>query len=242
MAEQVDDRSFLSGIVTTGKDFVAMLRDALLLLIALLLIVWPVKFNAILADAGFDEGSFAGLKWKARITKSDDALLRAQAIIKDYKDQNDSLRKALSEALSRTATAPIDLRKLEASSTQLDTSAAKVLASVESNLSANAPLVQKTQTAAGTVVTWGVVWSGDQNLDSAKYEIQTIAPKLGLTNAAIYYRQGSYRSVATTTDRLEAESLLNKAKQRRKDSYIVNMANWCPNPTDKNGYFDCEVF
>ena len=93
-------------------------------------------------------------------------------------------------------------------------------------MSANAPLVQKLQTSAGTVVTWGVVFGGDTALADAKHEIKTIASKLGLTNAAIYYGQGSYRSVATTTDRLQAERLLLKAKERRKDSYIVNMSTW----------------
>jgi hypothetical protein len=85
----------------------------------------------------------------------------------------------------------------------------------------------------------GVVYGGDQTLDAAKFEIQTIAPKLGLTNAAIYYRQVSYRSVATTTDGLQAEQLLLKAKERRKDSYIVNMSTWCRDAAQKNGYFEC---
>jgi hypothetical protein len=110
---------------------------------------------------------------------------------------------------------------------------------VENVISANAPLVQKIQSSMGTVVTWGVVYGGDQSLDSARHEIQTIAPKLGLTNAAIYYRQGSYRSVATTTDRLQAERLLVKAKERRGDSYIVNMSSWCPSATERAGYFEC---
>jgi hypothetical protein len=118
-------------------------------------------------------------------------------------------------------------------------SSARVQAAVESTTSANAPLVQKLQTSAGTIVTWGVVYGGDQTLDAAKFEIQTIAPKLGLTNAAIYYRQVSYRSVATTTDGLQAEQLLLKAKERRKDSYIVNMSTWCRDAAQKNGYFEC---
>jgi hypothetical protein len=41
MAEQQNDRSFASGLVATGKDLIAMLRDAMLLLIAVLLIGWP---------------------------------------------------------------------------------------------------------------------------------------------------------------------------------------------------------
>lgn len=86
------------------------------------------------------------------------------------------------------------------------------------------PLVQKVQVSTGISVTWGVVYGGDRILDVAQYEVRTIARKLGLTTAAIDYRRGSYRSVATSTDRLQAGTLLKKAKARRKDPYIVNMA------------------
>lgn len=231
----------LSKAVGTGKDFIALLRDAVLLLIAVLLIRWPQTFNSILVDAGFEEGSFAGLKWKAKLTQSDDALLKAQATIADLKDQNEKLNKALSETKSQIGSTDIKAKiaNLEQLNIRVVSSSAKVQAAIETSISANAPLVQKIQSSTGTAVTWGVVYSGDQNLDAARYEIQTIAPKLGLTNAAIYYRQGSYRSVATTTDRLQAEQLLNKAKERRKDSYIVNMSTWCPSATQRAGYSEC---
>jgi TRAP-type mannitol/chloroaromatic compound transport system substrate-binding protein len=181
------------------------------------------------------------LKWKAKLNQTDGALVKAQATIVDLKDQNDKLNKALSEVKSQIDNPEVkaNITKLEQLNTQLVENATKVQASVESNISANAPLVQKIQASTGTVVTWGIVYGGDQNLNAAEYEIQTIAPKLGLTNVAIYYRQGSYRSVATTTDRLQAEQFLNKAKERRKDSYIVNMSTWCPNTTQKDGYFEC---
>lgn len=241
MPEQSNNPFSLSGLVATGKDFVAMLRDAVLLLLAILLIGWPQTINSILVDAGFEEGSFAGMKWKAKLTQSDDTLLRAQATIADLKDQNDKLNKALSEVKSLVGSAEVkaNIAQLEQLNTQLVASSAKVQAAVETTASANAPLVQKIQTTTGTAVTWGVVYGGDQTLDAAKYEVKTIAPKLGLTSAAIYYRQGSHRSVATTADRLQAEQLLNKAKERRRDSYIVNMSSWCPNTTEKDGYFEC---
>jgi TRAP-type mannitol/chloroaromatic compound transport system substrate-binding protein len=241
MPEQNNNRSSLSGLVAIGKDLVAMLRDTMLLLLAILLMGWPQAINSILVDAGFEEGSFAGLKWKAKLNQTDGALVKAQATIVDLKDQNDKLNKALSEVKSQIDNPEVkaNITKLEQLNTQLVENATKVQASVESNISANAPLVQKIQASTGTVVTWGIVYGGDQNLNAAEYEIQTIAPKLGLTNVAIYYRQGSYRSVATTTDRLQAEQFLNKAKERRKDSYIVNMSTWCPNTTQKDGYFEC---
>jgi hypothetical protein len=241
MAEQQNDRSFVSGLVATGKDLIAMLRDAMLLLIAVLLLAWPQTINSILVAAGFEEGSFAGVKWKAKLTQSDDTLLKAQSTIADLTDQNSKLSAALSDLKAQVTGTETKAKigKLEQLNTQLAANSARVQAAVETTTSANAPLVQKLQTSAGTVVTWGVVFGGDTALADAKHEIQTIAPKLGLTNAAIYYRQGSYRSVATTADRLQAEQLLLKAKERRKDSYIVNMSTWCRDAAEKNGYFEC---
>jgi hypothetical protein len=132
-----------------------------------------------------------------------------------------------------------DIAKLDQLNTRLAESSAKVQADLETTTSANASLIQKVQASTGTVATWGVVYGGDRTLDAAKYEVRTIAARLGLTNAAIYYRNNSFRSVATTTDRLQAEQLLKKAKERRKDSYIVNMSTWCPSITERNGYFEC---
>jgi len=241
MPERSGDGLSLSGLVGVGKDLVAMLRDAGILAIAVLLIGWPHAINNILVEAGFDEGSFAGVHWKAKLNKSDENLVDARAIISDLTAQNNRLNQALSDVKSQIGNADIkaNIVKLEQLNSQLGANAAKVQASVEANISSNAPLVQKIQTASGIVTTWGVVYGGDQNIDDAKYEVQTIAPKLGLTNAAIYFRQGSYRSVATTTDRVQAEQLLSKAKERRKDSYIVNMSTWCPNIMEKDGYFQC---
>ena len=213
----------------------------MLLFMAVLLIGWPQTINSILVEAGFEEGSFAGMNWKAKLTQSDDTLLKAQATIADLREQNEKLNSALSEVKSQIASPEIkaNIAKLEQLNMHLAASSARVQAAVETTASANAPLVQKVQTSTGTVVTWGVVYGGDRTLDAAKYEVQTIASKLGLTNAAIYYRQDSYRSVATTIDRLHAEQLLKKAKKRRKDSYIVNMSTWCPSTTEKDGYFEC---
>lgn len=241
MPENSSSSTFLSRLIATGKDLVAMLRDAGLLALAVLLIGWPHTINSILVDAGFEEGSFAGLKWKANLKSSDKILVEARNTIADLTDQNAKLNKTLSDVKLQTGNAELkeNISNLEQLNSQLADSAAKVQVSVDSNIAANAPLVQKIQTATGSVTTWGIVYGGDQNLESAKYEVQTIATKLGLTNAAIYYRQGSYRSVATTTDRVQAAQFLVKAKERQKDSYIVNMSSWCPNAMGKEGYFEC---
>lgn len=226
---------------TTGKDVITLLRDAMLFLMAVLLIVWPGTFNNILVNAGFEEGSFAGLKWKNKLSQADTELVSAQSTIADLKVQNDKLAQALAEAKSQSVNPDLkaQIASLSQVNQQVMAASSKVQASVGSTISDNTPLVQKLESSRGAVTTWGVVFSGDTNLETAKYEIRTAGPKVGIPNAAIYYRQGSYRGVAIASDRAQAEQLLSKAKQRRADSYIVNIATWCPNKNDKTDFYEC---
>lgn len=231
----------MSGLSATGKDLVAMLRDGLLLVMAVLLLSVPETFNAILARAGFEEGSFAGIKWRKQLTESDDALLKAQATIADLKDQNDKLSKALSDTKAQVTSPDTKeyIAQLEQMNARVATASEDTQATVQKSIAANTQLVEKIQSASGTVVNWGVVYGGDRTLAAAKHEVDTIAPKLGLTNARIYHRQGSFRSVATTTDRSRAEEMLKATKEHQKDSYLVKMSDFCPEPAEKDGYFEC---
>jgi hypothetical protein len=230
-----------SKFVALGKDLVALLRDLALFILALLLLFFPTTFNSVLSNAGFEEGSFVGFKWKPKLLNSDAALKESQALITDLKEQNGKLSKALGEAQSKLNDPVLkeQYAKLEEANKQLSVASSKVETSVASTIASNAPLVEKVQTSVDTNTKWGVVFSGDATLDAAKYEVETVAPKLGIPNASIYFRQGSYRSVSVVDSRPEADQVLPKAKQRRADAYIVNISNWCPNSTEKNGYREC---
>ncbi len=52
------------------KDFIAILRDGLLLCMFLLLLFFPVVFNGILERAGFSEGTLMGFTWKKKALES----------------------------------------------------------------------------------------------------------------------------------------------------------------------------
>ncbi len=237
MPDKTENGNPLAGLIATGKDLVALLRDALLLLLGVLLILWPAAINGMLVAAGFEEGSFAGLQWKARLTQFDGSLVKAQALIADLKDQNERLNQALTQARAQGASpAGADMDRLnQALAAKTD----RVQSALSTSVSANSALVQQTQSQAGQSTTWGVVYGGDRTLTEASYEVGTIAPKLGLANAAAYLRQGSYRSVATSTDRLQAAQMLKKAQERRADAYLVDMSSWCPDPAQKDGYLEC---
>jgi hypothetical protein len=90
-------QSPLTASVSLGKDLVSLLRDGAIFVLAVLLIVFPVQFNSILVNAGFEEGSVVGFKWKSKLVESDKALKDAQVTISDLQAKNDELVKALAD-------------------------------------------------------------------------------------------------------------------------------------------------
>ncbi len=87
--------------------------------------------------------------------------------------------------------------------------------------------------------TWGVVFGGDTTLEAARHEVTKTAERMGIGEAQIFRRAGSFRSVKVYVSRSEAEDALGKARAVRDTSYVVNMSNWCPNSEEKLGYFEC---
>lgn len=247
MAEQENKKqdkvSLASKLVSIGKDVVALLRDGSLLLLAVLLIGWPEIFNDTLVRAGFEEGSLVGLKWKAKVSQQDKELVSAQATIADLKAQNVNLEKALNEAKAQLSDGLLKskITALEKVNAQVLPSISKVQDSLRTTIEANTAFVQKLQVSGGTMATWAVVFSGDTTLKEARYETEKAAPKLGVKDAAIYYRQGSYRGVVIATDRGQANQILMKLKKRRADAYIVNMSTWCPQVSEEKGYVECSI-
>lgn len=88
---------------------------------------------------------------------------------------------------------------------------------------------------------WGVVFGADSELDKAKYEVEVAGPKVGVDGGLIYLRGKVYRSVAVFTQRSDAEDALAKARNRRADAYIVDMASWCPVSVQQAGYRQCSA-
>jgi hypothetical protein len=229
----------VSDLVAVSKDVVSLLRDLALFIIALLLIAFPAVFNSVLERAGFEEGSFAGLKWRSKLVASDAALKEARAAIGDVQQRNDEMAKALGQAREQVKDPGLraDITRLEQDSKRVEAATRQVQSSVSDTIASNAPLVNRVLAAGDG--RWGVVWGGDSSLEAARFEIEKVAPKLQLPNPAIYFRQGWYRSISVAGDRQEADQILGRAKMRRSDAYIVNMTAWCPKPDPKPGYFDC---
>ena len=235
-------KSQVTAAIEIAKNLFALFRDVALAVLAVLLLVFPATFNDRLTRAGFEEGSFAGLKWKAKLVESDTGLKEALVQINVLSDQmkltSDKLKEA--EAKLNDPKFNAEVAKLEQDTRSVSSAAERVTANVSNIISSNAPLVERAQSSDDGK--WGVVYGGDTKLDRAKYEVETIASKLKLPNATILMdKNGSYRSVAIVDSNEEARQVLVKAKQRRNDAYIVQLTNWCPNRVQKDGYQLCVV-
>src|SRR5262249_13164998 len=134
------------------KDIFALLRDSSLFAVALLLLVFPATFNAILTNAGFEEGSLAGLKWKRQFFDTDTALRTAQDTITSLQTKNAELLKALAEAEARAGDSKQreELARLQLDSKKTAEAAKQVQASVTATLATNDPLIEKARLAKAT--------------------------------------------------------------------------------------------
>lgn len=228
-------------IVKLWKDVVSTLRDTLLLILGVLLIAFPSQFNTILVEAGFEEGSVVGFKWKSSLVKTDQALKDIRANNTDLIKQNQRLSQAL-----KLAETQLDdkkekkkIEKILLDNHNLKLASETIEKNVNQTITSNAKLVEKAELSIGNTFEWGVVYGGDTSLESANYETGTVAIKYDISNAEIYFRQNSYRSVALAISRQQAEQILLNAKKRRSDAYIVDMDKWCPKSIAKKGYFEC---
>ncbi|MDH3286370.1 MAG: hypothetical protein OEP48_01390 [Betaproteobacteria bacterium] len=231
----------LASGVAIAKDAFALLRDFALFAVAILLLVFPATFNSILTKAGFEEGSFAGLKWKANLLQADDALKNAQSTITDLRAQLDKTTQALGEARARTddQTIKASIRKLEEENRQATAASTQAAAAVRSTIASNAPLVEKAQSALSTSGGWGVVFGSDTSVAAAQDEIAR-ASKKGIPAAEIYLRNGYYASIAVVDNRTTAQEYLVIARTFRPDAYIASMATWCRNQQSRDGFVECQ--
>lgn len=232
--------SIFDRLISIGKDLVALLRDGTLVILALLLLLFPGKFNDLLVRAGFEEGSIVGFKWKANLIDANDALKNAQVTISDLKAQLDKANNALIEAQRKTDDPALkkSITELKAENSRLNEATKQVQASVRATIASNEPLVEKAQVSIGARGGWGVVFGSDISLNAAGDEIKRATQK-GIEGAAIYYRNGYYASIAVVDSRSKAQEYLDIAKTFRPDAYIASMATWCRNPQPQEGFTAC---
>jgi hypothetical protein len=139
-----------STFVSLGKDLVSLLRDGAIFALAVLLIVFPVQFNSILVNAGFEEGSLVGFKWKSKLVESDKALKDAQVTISDLQTKNDELVKALADTNAKLQDPKLAERaaKLQDENSKLKDATLQVQTTVSNAIESNSPLLAKALASA----------------------------------------------------------------------------------------------
>ncbi len=228
-------------LLARGKDLVALLRDAALLGLAILLLLFPQNFNEVLTSAGFEEGSIVGFKWKAKLLQSDDALKSAQATIANLQEQ----LKKTTEVLNATKSVVNDpsvkqkIVGLAQDNSRVVNASSQAQADVRSTIASNATYVEKAQSSMTSSGGWAVVFGSDVSLAAARDEIVK-AGKLGIPDAGIYFRNGYYASIVITENRSAATDYLAIAKSFRPDAYISSIATWCRNMQQREGFIECQ--
>lgn len=149
MPDAPAEKNWLATVIALGKDLVALLRDGALFLLALLLIAFPTQFNTILVNAGFEEGSIVGFKWKSKLLESDSALKDAQATIDDLQSKNDELIAALADANAKLDDPALFQRitRLEDENRRLKDTTQQVQTTVSQAIESNVQLVEKAMSA-----------------------------------------------------------------------------------------------
>ena len=222
-------------IISNTKTIIEIIISSLTLIIVCLFLFSPKSFNTILTDAGFEEGSVVGFKWKNKLLETDQ-------VVKDLKQQNASLVKqneelltAINKSQKTNNTYNIDwLKDINDNNQNLLTKNTKLTTTAETIITENNTLLINNKN-----IKYGIVFSGDSNLPEALYEVTTQAKRFNLPDSKIFYRNNSYRSVSIVNDSDEAKDVLYRAKQKRSDSYLINLNTWCKNPVEKDNYIVC---
>jgi hypothetical protein len=141
----------VANVISIGKDTISFFRDAILFLLAVLLIAFPQKFNSMLVEAGFNEGNIGGFKWQASLVKSNQALEEAQSKISELQKISNEQMKILVEAKKNTNDQILIQRiaKVEKENISGQESTGLVQRTVAQTIKTNVPLVEKVQPAIG---------------------------------------------------------------------------------------------
>lgn len=88
---------------------------------------------------------------------------------------------------------------------------------------------------------WVIVFTGDNNLEQAEFEIKRLA-RANINETKLVLRNGKFRSLSKSfSTKNLASNYLNQIKNKvRNDVYIVNLKTWCPNKVKKERYYECE--
>jgi hypothetical protein len=114
--------------MTKIKDFLSIFKDALLIVLFLLLLCFPKSFNSILENAGFTEASILGFDWEKKAIESKEVADSSQQIalnagiqMEQMQERLDSISKKLMTLSATTNNPAVEniTQSIDASKAQL---------------------------------------------------------------------------------------------------------------------------
>jgi hypothetical protein len=205
----------LKSAVELLRDFLALLRELLILLVLGVFLVFPTwisplleRIGLALADAGFTEVEYLGFKQDLRALREEAEeaqLLSGRALEALQEGEVDYAKDLLGTVTSSTIPAPAS------------------------------------QSAPRDEHSWIVVLGADRTLDEASFEVRR-AEKQGYDNAQVIKRAGWYRTVIPfdTEERAQSE-LANISENLRQGAYIRDLLTWCIDRRESAGYTECRT-
>jgi hypothetical protein len=245
MATTTDGTTSLQRRVSVGKDVLSLLRDTTLVLLFLLLLVAPSFVGERLNQAGFEEGSVLGFKWKKKAETFGNSTRELEQSLLDAKRQlNEQAnvltlnQRVIADLTRRLGTEPANVTAVTEKNREALARTAAVSAATTRTLRRNEDAVDQARALAGDAK-WAVVMGGDQKLAEARYEVAQ-ARRSGIADATLYLRQGWDRTVVPAASNSEAEQFRSLGRDRHPDAYIVDLTKWCPQANREGEITKCE--
>lgn len=175
-----EGKSNLESFVGMSKDVVSLSRDAIILLVFVLLLLSPATINGVLVAAGFTEGSIAGFTWKKEIEAAEEkskdagqAFSKLEAQLLEFKEELKEVGQKTDDPEAKSAIVELD-KKVE--SAQRNAQSANE--AVKSSLLTQQQIIQQVSpTAAPKAAGW--IYLGKVQEDKTRWisgHPATVAP------------------------------------------------------------------
>jgi hypothetical protein len=162
------DSSGPSRIVNAVKDVLGVAREALLVVLFLLLLLWPSGFNSILVNAGFTKGSVMGFEWE-KLKASTEQAKGAGDAITQIQDRLQGLERSLEGATGPgTDALRAQVRELVQDTQKADQATKSSLITQQRLIAQASPAAVDTSgwIYAGKTTPARDKWTGDQTFDN----------------------------------------------------------------------------
>jgi hypothetical protein len=220
------------------RDASTFLRDILIAGLILFCIARPDVVRSWLGALGVSKATFLGFE----LSPGSEKELAKQ--IDGLRQQRDAALFEKNSLAAKAADALREVARLKGSNPSLRGEIASLEASAKAvpaagpGAQAQSRLIAGAQQTLGSAEGWALVFGGDPSLADARTEIDWARSK-GLDDVGVVLRQRVFRSVAFVPSAEAGEKAKALVSGRRRDAYVVNLASWCTQLVERDGFREC---